>query len=141
MAEQFERELLIEAFQPIVKELVVVVARRPGGNARCYPVAETVNMEGVCKEIRSPAAIGSRVATEAMETARKIADELDAQGVIAVEFFLTTAGLMVNEIAGPDWLDPDWFRFGASTLLNDLLMQRTKMTTGRYSGPDYFTLD
>jgi deoxyribose-phosphate aldolase len=49
--------------------------------------------------------------------------------------------VMVNEVAGSDWLDPDWFRFGASTLLNDLLMQRTKMTTGRYSGPDYFTLD
>ncbi len=49
--------------------------------------------------------------------------------------------VMVNEIAGDDWLDPDWFRFGASTLLNDLLMQRTKLTTGRYSGPDYFTLD
>lgn len=49
--------------------------------------------------------------------------------------------VMVNEVAGADWLDPHWFRFGASTLLNDLLMQRTKMTTGRYSGPDYFTLD
>jgi deoxyribose-phosphate aldolase len=49
--------------------------------------------------------------------------------------------VMVNEVAGPDWLDPHWFRFGASTLLNDLLMQRTKMRTGRYSGPDYFTLD
>ena len=49
--------------------------------------------------------------------------------------------VMVNEIAGPDWLTPEWFRFGASTLLNDLLMQRTKMATGRYSGPDYFTLD
>jgi deoxyribose-phosphate aldolase len=49
--------------------------------------------------------------------------------------------VMVYEVAGPDWLDPDWFRFGASTLLNDLLMQRTKMQTGRYSGPDYFTLD
>ena len=49
--------------------------------------------------------------------------------------------VMVNEVAGPDWLDPDWFRFGASTLLNDLLMQRTKMQTGYYSGPDYFTLD
>ncbi len=49
--------------------------------------------------------------------------------------------VMVNEVAGTDWLDPDWFRFGASTLLNDLLMQRTKMKTGRYSGPDYFTLD
>lgn len=49
--------------------------------------------------------------------------------------------VMVNEVAGEEWLDPAWFRFGASTLLNDLLMQRTKMTTGRYSGPDYFTLD
>ncbi len=49
--------------------------------------------------------------------------------------------VMVNEVAGPDWLTPDWFRFGASTLLNELLMQRTKLATGRYSGPDYFTLD
>jgi deoxyribose-phosphate aldolase len=49
--------------------------------------------------------------------------------------------VLVNEVAGPDWLDPDWFRFGASTLLNDLLMQRTKLTTGVYAGPDYFTLD
>jgi len=54
----------------------------------------------------------------------------------AIKYLVT-----VNEIAGPDWLDPDWFRFGASTLLNELLMQRTKMKTGRYSGPDYFTLD
>jgi deoxyribose-phosphate aldolase len=49
--------------------------------------------------------------------------------------------VLVNETAGEDWLDPRWFRFGASSLLNDLLMQRTKMMTGRYSGPDYFTLD
>ncbi|SDZ16352.1 deoxyribose-phosphate aldolase [Asanoa ishikariensis] len=49
--------------------------------------------------------------------------------------------VLVNETAGDDWLDPDWFRFGASTLLNDLLMQRTKLTTGVYAGPDYFTLD
>jgi len=54
----------------------------------------------------------------------------------AIKYLVT-----VNEVAGPDWLDPDWFRFGASTLLNDLLMQRTKMNTGVYSGPDYFTLD
>jgi deoxyribose-phosphate aldolase len=49
--------------------------------------------------------------------------------------------VLVNETAGPDWLDPDWFRFGASTLLNDLLQQRMKQATGRYSGPDYVTLD
>ncbi len=49
--------------------------------------------------------------------------------------------VLVNETVGDDWLDPDWFRLGASSLLNDLLMQRTKIATGRYSGPDYFTLD
>ncbi len=49
--------------------------------------------------------------------------------------------VVVNEVAGPDWLDPDWFRFGASSLLDDLLMQRSKLTTGRYSGPDYVTVD
>ncbi|MFF0517815.1 deoxyribose-phosphate aldolase [Actinomadura nitritigenes] len=49
--------------------------------------------------------------------------------------------VLVNETAGPDWLSPDWFRLGASSVLNDLLMQRRKLTTGVYSGPDYFTLD
>jgi deoxyribose-phosphate aldolase len=49
--------------------------------------------------------------------------------------------VVVNEVVGADWLDPDWFRIGASSLLNDLLMQRMRMATGRYSGPDYVTLD
>jgi deoxyribose-phosphate aldolase len=47
----------------------------------------------------------------------------------------------VNEVLGDDWLSPHWFRFGASSLLNDLLMQRQKLTTGHYSGPDYVTVD
>ncbi|MFJ6994186.1 deoxyribose-phosphate aldolase [Streptomyces sp. NPDC003090] len=49
--------------------------------------------------------------------------------------------VLVNETAGEDWLDNHWFRFGASSLLNDLLMQRQKLATGRYSGPDYVTVD
>jgi deoxyribose-phosphate aldolase len=49
--------------------------------------------------------------------------------------------VMVNETLGDDWLTPDWFRVGASSLLNDLLMQRQKLSTGRYSGPDYVTVD
>ncbi|MFB4194864.1 deoxyribose-phosphate aldolase [Streptomyces carpaticus] len=49
--------------------------------------------------------------------------------------------VLVNETAGADWLSPDWFRLGASSLLNDLLMQRQKLATGRYSGPDYVTVD
>jgi deoxyribose-phosphate aldolase len=49
--------------------------------------------------------------------------------------------VLVNEVAGPAWLTPALFRIGASTLLNDLLMQRWKQHTGRYAGPDYFTID
>src|SRR4051794_4634058 len=49
--------------------------------------------------------------------------------------------VLINETVGPDWLDPDWFRFGASSLLNDLLLQRQKLRTGHYSGPDYVTVD
>jgi len=49
--------------------------------------------------------------------------------------------VLVNEVAGPAWLTPQYFRIGASTLLNDLLMQRSKQLTGQYAGADYFTLD
>jgi deoxyribose-phosphate aldolase len=49
--------------------------------------------------------------------------------------------VLVNETAGEPWLDPRYFRIGASSLLNDLLMQRARMETGRYSGPDYMTVD
>jgi deoxyribose-phosphate aldolase len=49
--------------------------------------------------------------------------------------------VMVNEIAGDDWIDPRWFRFGASGLLNDLLLQRQKLASGHYSGADYVTID
>jgi len=49
--------------------------------------------------------------------------------------------VLVRETVGPQWLTPDYFRIGASSLLNDLLMQRRKQLTGSYSGPDYFTLD
>ena len=49
--------------------------------------------------------------------------------------------VIVNETVGERWLTPDLFRFGASTLLNDLLQQRQRMSTGHYSGPDYVTID
>ena len=54
----------------------------------------------------------------------------------AIKFLVT-----VNEIAGEAWLDPQWFRFGASSLLNDLLLQRQRIRTGAYSGADYIADD
>ena len=54
----------------------------------------------------------------------------------AIKFLVTVA-----ETVGEEWLDPHLFRFGASSLLNDVLLQRQKLATGRYSGPDYVTVD
>ena len=54
----------------------------------------------------------------------------------AIRYLVTVA-----ETVGEDWLVPHLFRFGASSLLNDVLLQRQKMTTGHYSGPDYVTID
>jgi deoxyribose-phosphate aldolase len=49
--------------------------------------------------------------------------------------------VMVNEILGPAWLTNEWFRFGASSLANDVLMQIGKSQTGIYQSADYFTID
>ena len=49
--------------------------------------------------------------------------------------------VVLNETLGPQWLTPDLFRFGASSLLNDVLMQIRKERTGRYQSGDYFTID
>ena len=49
--------------------------------------------------------------------------------------------VLVNETAGPEWLTPKLFRIGASSLLNDLLLQRMKLRNGRYSGSNYVTVD
>lgn len=54
----------------------------------------------------------------------------------AIKYLVTVA-----ETVGEAWLDPHLFRFGASSLLNDVLLQRQKLSTGRYSGPDYVTID
>jgi deoxyribose-phosphate aldolase len=49
--------------------------------------------------------------------------------------------VVLYETLGAEWLTPDLFRFGASSLLNDVLLQIRKEKTGRYQSPDYFTLD
>ncbi len=49
--------------------------------------------------------------------------------------------VLVYETLGPEWMTPDLFRIGASTLLNDVLMQIDKERTGAYQSPDYFTID
>ena len=49
--------------------------------------------------------------------------------------------VMLNEVLGEEWMNNHWFRFGASSLANDILMQLMKQKTGVYQSPDYFSLD
>ncbi len=49
--------------------------------------------------------------------------------------------VMIKETLGSEWLSPDLFRFGASSLANDILMQIMKQTTGQYQSKDYFSID
>jgi deoxyribose-phosphate aldolase len=90
---------------------------------------------------RPPVAL---VMLEAVRDFRAVADELRgvklAGGIRATKDAVRYL-VMVNEVAGEEWLTPDLFRFGASSLLNDLLQQRHKLSTGVYDGSDYVTVD
>ncbi|MEM9058648.1 MAG: deoxyribose-phosphate aldolase, partial [Pseudomonadota bacterium] len=59
-----------------------------------------------------------------------------SQAKLAVHYLV-----MLRETLGAGWLNPEWFRFGASSLANDLLMQLAKQTSGAYQSPDYFSND
>lgn len=93
-------DCVLEERVALERELSVLIARTADGRSEAFPVAENAHREGILHLSRVPA----RVAAEAQETAnaiaRHIAEQLDYQGVMAVEFFLTVSGdLLVNEIA------------------------------------------
>lgn len=91
---------LLEAHVDIAVELAVLVARRPNGQSVTYPVVETVQRDGICRELVMPARIPDDVATRAEELAATIAERIGATGILAVELFLTRGGdLVVNELA------------------------------------------
>lgn len=93
--------LLAEARVAFVRELSAQVARSPHGQAVAYPVVETVQRDGVCREVYAPApGLTADQAVEAQRIALTIARELDVTGMLAVELFQEADGaLRVNELA------------------------------------------
>uniref|UniRef100_A0A6J5ZA67 Unannotated protein n=1 Tax=freshwater metagenome TaxID=449393 RepID=A0A6J5ZA67_9ZZZZ len=91
--------MLLEPLLPIERELAVVVARSVDGEARAYPVAESVQYEAMCREILVPAPITEDLAGQAQELALALTDVPGAVGVIAVELFVVDGGLVINELA------------------------------------------
>jgi 5-(carboxyamino)imidazole ribonucleotide synthase len=92
--------LLAEEHVPLQRELAAVVARSPGRQGAAWPVVETVQSDGICVEVVAPAPdLPEELVVEAQELALRLADELDVVGVLAVELFQTSRGLLVNELA------------------------------------------
>jgi 5-(carboxyamino)imidazole ribonucleotide synthase len=91
---------MAEEYVDIDRELAIVGVRSASGDWASYPVVETRQVDGICRELVMPARIPDALASEAAATAKGIADGIDAIGIIAVEFFVTRNGtLLVNELA------------------------------------------
>ncbi|MFC7405031.1 5-(carboxyamino)imidazole ribonucleotide synthase [Georgenia alba] len=105
--------LLAEAKVPFTRELAVLVARRPSGEVRTWPVVQTIQQDGVCFEVLAPApGLEEATAARAREIGERVATGLGVTGVLAVEMF---------EVAGPS--SHPGADGGTSLLVNELAMR------------------
>jgi len=107
--------IVAEAKVDIVKELAVLVARRPGGETVIWPAVETAQIGGVCREVLLPGSVEPDLAKRAEALARQIAEAVDLVGVMAVELFDTTERLLVNELAMRPHNSGHWTQDGSVT--------------------------
>jgi 5-(carboxyamino)imidazole ribonucleotide synthase len=108
--------LLAEEFVPYERELAVLIARSPSGHGAAYPVVQTVQRDGICHEVLAPApGLPDDLAEEAIWLGLELARELDVIGLLAVELFQTSGGLLVNELAMRPHNSGHWTIEGART--------------------------
>ncbi len=93
-------ECVLEQRVDLEREISVILGRNVHGQSECFPVAENTHKNGILHQTIAPARISESLARSAKAAARRIADQLDFVGVMAVEFFITQQGaLLVNEMA------------------------------------------
>ncbi|WP_123379666.1 5-(carboxyamino)imidazole ribonucleotide synthase [Pseudokineococcus lusitanus] len=109
--------LLAEERVAFTRELAVLVARSPSGQAAAWPVVETVQVGGVCREVTAPApGLDDDAASAAVAAAFRVAGELGVTGVLAVECFETADGrVLVNELAMRPHNSGHWTQDGSTT--------------------------
>src|SRR2546423_868938 len=107
--------LLAEAKVPFVRELSAQVARSPHGQAAAYPIVESLQVDGICREVYVPApGLPDAAALEAQRIALTIARELGVTGMLAVEMFQTAeGGVLINELAMRPHNSGHWSMEGA----------------------------
>jgi len=118
-AEAVERgvTLLAEVKVPFVRELSAQVARSPHGQAAAYPVVESLQIDGICREVYVPApGLSEAAALDAQRIALTVAKELGVTGMLAVEMFETADGsILINELAMRPHNSGHWSMDGAVT--------------------------
>jgi 5-(carboxyamino)imidazole ribonucleotide synthase len=108
--------LLAETHVKFRRELSALVARSPHGQGAAYPIVETVQRDGICREVIAPApGLPDDVAVQAQRLALDIAAELGVVGLLAVELFETAGGVLVNELAMRPHNSGHWTIDGART--------------------------
>lgn len=113
--------LLLEEKVPFRRELAVLLARSPSGQAAAWPVVETVQTDGICTEVLAPAPdLDPDLSARAVEAGLRVAGELGVTGVLAVELFEVVgadgeASFVVNELAMRPHNSGHWTMDGAVT--------------------------
>ena len=93
-------DLIAEELVPFDAELAVLVARSPSGQGAAYPVVQTIQQDGICREVIAPApGLDPDLAAVAQHVGLTIAAELGVTGLLAVELFQVGGELLVNELA------------------------------------------
>jgi len=109
-------DLLVEEHVAFERELAVLVARSPSGQAAVYPVVQTIQQDGICREVLAPAPrLAEVTAVVAEQLGIVIADAVGVTGMLAVELFETPDGLLVNELAMRPHNSGHWTIEGART--------------------------
>ncbi|WP_092102337.1 MULTISPECIES: 5-(carboxyamino)imidazole ribonucleotide synthase [Brevibacterium] len=109
-------QLLAEEKVDFTRELAVMVARSPMGQTAVWPVVETWQQNGVCKEAVAPApGLAAEKSREITEAILKVAGALDVTGVMAMELFETADGFLINEFAMRPHNTGHWTQDGAVT--------------------------
>jgi 5-(carboxyamino)imidazole ribonucleotide synthase len=108
--------LVAEEYVQFERELAILVARSPAGQGAAYPVVQTVQQDGICREVVAPApGLSLSVAAQAQRLGLAVAGALGITGLLAVELFQTADGLLVNELAMRPHNSGHWTMEGAAT--------------------------
>jgi 5-(carboxyamino)imidazole ribonucleotide synthase len=108
-------QVLVERAVAIEREVAVLLARRPGGQRAAAPLVETVQADGMLRELVVPAPVPPDVAAAAHALADEVADLVGVVGICALELFWTGSDLLVNELATRPHNSGHWTIDGAAT--------------------------